>query len=215
MSTNNPPKRSYDSSRRKKQARQTRLQIIEAARRLFTERGYTGATIEAIALEAGVATETIYATFGSKREILSNLISVSLKGDDDPTPLLQRQGPMRTMKEKDQKKQIRLFAEDMTGIMQRVAPLFEVMRSAAKTEPDIAKMLQQMLGERVEGMKFFISALMTNGPLREGLNLEDAAETIWALTSGEIFTLLVADRGWPVEKYNQWLDSSLSILLLP
>jgi TetR/AcrR family transcriptional regulator of autoinduction and epiphytic fitness len=215
MSTNNPPKRSYDSSRRKKQERQTRLQIIEAARRLFTERGYTGATIEAIALEAGVATETIYATFGSKREILSNLISVSLKGDDDPTPLLQRQGPMRTMKEKDQKKQIRLFAEDMTGIMQRVAPLFEVMRSAAKTEPDIAKMLQQMLGERVEGMKFFISALMTNGPLREGLNLEDAAETIWALTSGEIFTLLVADRGWPVEKYNQWLDSSLSILLLP
>ena len=215
MKPQTSPKRTYDSSRRKKQARQTRQQIIEAARTLFTSRGYTGATIEAIAQEAGVAVETIYATFGNKREILSSLISVSLVGDDDPTPLLQRQGPLNALQEKNQHRQIQQFASDMTEIMGRVAPLFEVMRSAAKTEPDIAIMLQKLLSERVGGMKVFIHALISNGPVRDGLSLEDAAETVWALSSGEVYTLLVKDRGWPTEKYRQWLADSLSTLLLP
>ena len=214
MNPKNSPKRTYDSSRRKKQARQTRQQIIEAARTLFSSRGYTGATIDAIAQEAGVAVETIYATFGNKREILSSLIGVSLVGDDDPTPLLQRQGPLSVLQEKDQHRQIQYFASDMAEIMGRVAPLFEVMRSAAKNEPDIAIMLQKMLSERVEGMKVFIRALMFNGPLRDRLSLEDAAETVWTLSSGEVYTLLVVDRGWTGEKYVDWLTDSLLRLIL-
>lgn len=215
MNTRMAPKRKYDSSRRKMQARQTRQDIIEAARRLFIERGYSGATIEAISQEANVAVETIYASFGNKREILSRLISVTLVGDDKPTPLLQRQGPLKTLHDKDQKRQIQLFAIDMTVIMGRMAPLFEVMRSAAKTESDIAILLQKILSERVEGMKVFVGALMSNGLLRDGLGLEEAAETTWALSSGEVYTLLVFDRGWPTEKYSQWLVSALSNLLLP
>jgi len=215
MNQKNSPKRTYDSSRRKKQARQTRQQIIEAARTLFTSHGYTGATIEAIAQEAGVAVETIYATFGNKKEILSSLIGVSLVGDDDPTPLLQRQGPLNTLQEIDQHRQIQYFASDMTKIMGRVAPIFEVMRSAAKTEPDISIMFQKILSDRLEGMKVFIHALLSNGPLHDGLNLEYAAETTWALSSGEVYTLLVVDRGWSVEKYSHWLDSALSKVLLP
>jgi len=64
-------KRAYNSSRRKEQALQTRRQIVEAARSLFIARGYAGATIEAIAQEAGVAPETVYAAFGNKRAILA------------------------------------------------------------------------------------------------------------------------------------------------
>ncbi|MFH2039630.1 MAG: helix-turn-helix domain-containing protein [Chloroflexota bacterium] len=215
MKPQNSSKRTYDSSRRKKQARQTRLQIIEAARKLFTERGYSGATIEAIAQEANVAVETIYASFGNKREILTRLISVSLVGDDDPTPLLQRQGPLKVMQEKNQRRQIQLFAIDMTEIMGRVASLFEVMRSAAKNEPEITTILQKILEERLGGMKVFIRALMSNGPLRDEISLEEAAETTWVLSSGEVYSLLVVDRGWSTEKYSRWLASALSNLLLP
>ena len=44
--------------------------------------GYAGATIEAIAQEAGVAPETIFAVFGNKRTILAKLIDVVVGGDD-------------------------------------------------------------------------------------------------------------------------------------
>jgi TetR/AcrR family transcriptional regulator of autoinduction and epiphytic fitness len=208
-------KRTYDSSRRKKQARQTRLQIIEAARKLFITRGYSGATMEAIAGQAGVAVETVYALFRNKRAILSRLVSVSLVGDDEPVPLLQREGPLAVMQEGDQKRQVQMFAKDMAEIMGRMAPLFEVMRSAAKTEPDFARMLRKMLTERAEGMKVFINALLRNGPLQAGLTLEEAADTVWVTTSGEVYTLLVTDRGWSIEKYIRWQTNALVKLLLP
>jgi TetR/AcrR family transcriptional regulator of autoinduction and epiphytic fitness len=214
MSSKRSPSRTYNSSRRREAARQTRRQIIEAARRLFIDRGYSGATMESIAIEAGVAVETVYASFGSKRALLSSVVGFSLVGDDEPTPLLQREGPRAVQQEKDQRLQVRRFAANMAGIMGRVAPLFEVMRAAAKTEPEIATMLQGMLTERLEGMKVFANALLANGPLQNGLSVEEAAETVWALTSAEVYTLLVSDRGWSVEKYTAWLADALTRLLL-
>src|SRR5487761_905337 len=63
-------KRDYDSSRRRRQAAQTRADILAAAQRLFAERGYAATTIEAIAAQAEVSEATVYAGFGSKRGIL-------------------------------------------------------------------------------------------------------------------------------------------------
>ena len=200
-------KRVYNSSRRKAQANQTRLLIVEAARKLFSERGYNGATIEAIAQEAGVAAETVYAAFGSKREILSKLIDVSIVGDDKPIPLLQRDGPLSVQQEKDPTRQIEIFVHDIQEIMQRMAPIFEIMRIAAKSEPDIADMLQNILTSRYHGMETFIQYLTAN-------TSADAAETVWAITSAELYTLLTVDRGWSREKYEQWLVRTLKKLLL-
>lgn len=208
-------KRAYNSGRRKEQALQTRSQIVEAARILFIERGYAGATIDAIAQSAGVAAETVYAAFGSKRAILSRLFEVSLVGDDLPISLLDRQGPQTAMSETEQHRQIELFVDDIYNIISRVAPLFDIMHVAAKTEPEIAEMLKNILNARVQGMMAFVRALMKNGPLRPGVTPEKAAETLWTLTSAEVFTLLNANRGWSEEKHKQWLADSLTRLLLP
>jgi hypothetical protein len=75
-------------------------------------------------------------------------------------------------------------------------------------------MLHGMLIERLKGMKVFITALASNGPLQDGLSSNEAAETVWAITSAEVFTLLVTDRGWSIDKYQQWLVNVLSKLLI-
>jgi AcrR family transcriptional regulator len=208
-------KRGYDSSRRQVQARATRRQILDAARTLFTTRGYSGTTIEAIANEAGVAVETVYAAFGSKRAILSHLVSVAVRGDDDPLPILEQAGPQSVRAETDQRQQIRFFARDMRVIMERVGPLFAVMRSAAFTEPDIKDMLQQMLRTRRENIEVFVQWIEQNGPLRVGLSIHEAADNAWALSSAEVHALLTTDRGWSAEQYEQWLGETLIMLLLP
>ena len=214
MAHENPPKRTYTSSRRKEQARQTRLQIITAARKLFTERGYAGATLGAIAGEAGVADETVYAIFGNKRAILSQLIDISVVGDDLPVPLLQRPGPQAVAHEPDPQRQIQLFAKDITEIMGRMAPIFEIMRVAAKTEPEILEMLRAMLGNRFQGMAFFIQSIAANHALSADLSSTEAAETVWAISSAEVYNLLTIDRGWTAEQYQGWLEKSLTRLLL-
>src|SRR5918995_2032218 len=67
-------KRSYRSARRQEQARRTRERIIDAARQLWTDRGFGSTTIEAIAADANVAVQTIYGAFGSKGGILTALL---------------------------------------------------------------------------------------------------------------------------------------------
>jgi AcrR family transcriptional regulator len=210
-------KRTYNSARRQAQARETRRQIVEAARHLFIERGYVGSTIEAIAQQAGVAVETVYVAFGSKRAILSSLIDVSIggDGDDEPVPVLERPGPQEARKERDQRRQLRLFAHGIREIMGRVGPVFIIMRSAAHTELEIATLLDTLLKERLGNLTQFVQWVASNGPLREGLSVPDAADTVWTLSSAEVHHLLTVDLGWSGERYEEWLGDTLIAVLLP
>lgn len=215
MSAHKPPTRKYDSTRRQAQARQTRLQIAEAARVLFLERGYAGTSIEAIAEQANVAPETIYATFKNKRNVLSFLFDISIGGDDEDVRLLDRPDPQAVLNETDQHRQLTLFARDITKILHRAAPIFEILRIAAKTEPEIAELVQRLLRERMANMNMVVKKVATNGPLREGLNRTGATELMWAMTSPELYLLLSRDRGWSDEEYTRWLTDTLIRLVLP
>jgi AcrR family transcriptional regulator len=207
-------KRKYDSKRRQEQARITRKQILKSALKLFSDYGYAGATVEAIAQEAGVASVTIYSIFGNKRSILAGLIDISVGGDDQPIPILQRPGPQSVFKEKDQVNQIHKFAVDIANILERVAPVFEIMRIAAKTEPEIAEMLHTILEERLSNLSVFVQHVAANGRLREGLDGFHAAETVWTIASPEVFQLLTVEREWSKEQFSEWLGDTLTRLLL-
>jgi AcrR family transcriptional regulator len=210
-----PKKRKYDSTRRQAQARETHRQILAAARGLFIKRGYVGATMDAIAQEAGVATETVFALFGNKRTILTRLIEVSVGGDDRSMPLLQRPGPQTVLQERDPIRQLHLFAQDISGILERVAPVFEVMRMAAKTEPEIAEQLKKLLEARLRNLAKVAQNLAAHTSLRDGMSEGQAAEFIWTVTSPEVFSLLTVDRGWSRERYVHWLSDTLTRWLLP
>jgi AcrR family transcriptional regulator len=215
MAHNSPLKRKYDSSRRQAQARETRRQIVEAARSLFIKRGYNGTTIDAIAQAAVVAPETVYAIFGNKRKILSHLMDISIGGDDQPIRLIDRPEPQAVLHDTDQRRQIMMFSQGITEIMARVAHLFEIMRSAAKTEKDIEDLLQHMLKERLENMTIFVQRIATRGGLRERMEVSTAGELVWTITSPEVFLLLTRDRNYSTEQYAAWLQATLTRLLLP
>jgi AcrR family transcriptional regulator len=214
MTNSSKPKRTYNSTRRQAQARQTRQQIADAARKLFSQRGFAGATIEAIAQEAGVAPDTVYGVFGSKQKILSHLLDISIGGDDAPIPVMERPDTQAMMQESDQRQQLWLLARGIATRMERTAPMFDIMRIAAKTEPDIAKLLQQMQQERWQNMETVIQRVQANGPLREGVNTTRATDTVWTLMSPEVFLMLTVERGWSKDKYSEWLADSLIRLLL-
>lgn len=215
MSDEPKPKRQYNSTRRRLQANQTRDHILSEARSLFIERGYTATTLADIAHAAGVSVESIYAIFGNKKAILSQVVHVAVVGDAEPAPILERESPQQVRVEPDQRKQIRIFAHGMTEIMQRVSPLFYLIRIAAETEPDIAALLQNLLSERLNGITAFARWLAANGPLRDNLSVEAAADLAWTLTSAEVYRLLTTDRAWSTERYEQWIAHNLTILLLP
>lgn len=208
-------KRRYDSTRRQAQARETREQILAAARALFISRGYSGTTIEAIAQEAEVAVETVYVAFKNKRALLAQLVERAVAGDNEGTPILEQAGPQQVKEEPNQRRQIQLFARDMATIMERVGPLFGVMRGAATTESEIASLLAGLLNARHENLRIFVQWLQHCGPLRANLSEGAATDTVWTITSAEVHYLLRVDRGWTVEQYTHWLGDILISTLLP
>jgi len=208
-------KRAYRSSRRAEQAKETKRRILDAALTLFGRNGYSGATIETIAQEAGVSPLTVYSSFGTKSSLLSALVAVLVAGDEQPLPLLQRPGPQAVLNEGDPFVKIRRFAADISDILERVAPMFAVMRTAARTEPEIATLLAERLEARYQNLLAFVRSLMANTALREGLDEEAATTTVWAMTSPDMYMLLTGDRRWSKARFSQWLGDSLVRLLLP
>lgn len=214
MANKTTPKRKYDSSRRQARALETQAQIVEAARELFIKDGYSGVSIEAIAHKAKASPETIYSVFKNKRTILAHTMDLAAGTDDQPIPVMLRSYIQEVASERDQHRQIQMFASRMQIFFSHIAPVVEVVRAAAKTEPEIDTLFKKYLDDRFQGMGFFIDCLLANGPLRNGLSKLSAVETIWTLASAEIYILLVGDRGWSEEEYKIWLSDTLTRLLL-
>ena len=209
-------KRKYDSTRRQAQADETRRQILTAANKLFNERGYAGATIEAIATEAGVASETIYAVFKNKGKILVSLVNfLSASRAEERVPLLERVGPQAVAMERDQRRQLQLFAQVVANNLEGNASLSEIILVAAKTDPEIEKITQQFIKQRRQHMGVAVHQIAANGPFRENMDEEYAIDTVWTLASPEVFLLLTRDLGWAKDKYTQWLAETLIKVLLP
>jgi len=215
MSDVKPSRRRYRSEHRTRQAASTRSAILDAARGLFPERGYAGTTVAAIAAAAGVAAITVYSTFGSKRALLQQLIHIAITGDEDPAPIIQRDEPRAVMALTDQPAQIGAFAEGIAAIMERVAPLLAVLADASRTEPDMVGQYNDMLRARRRSMQEVAVAIARNGPLREGVSVDSAADTIWALTSAEMMLLFTQRLDCSRQQYAAWLARSLTALLLP
>src|SRR3954467_10409805 len=83
-------KRAYDSSRRTRQAAQTRDEVLRAGTACFAETGWAGTTLADIAQAAGVSVETIYKGFGSKKGLLRAAMEVGVVGDAEPIPYAER-----------------------------------------------------------------------------------------------------------------------------
>jgi AcrR family transcriptional regulator len=206
------PRRRYRSERRREQAEQTRERVRAAARRLFDARGYDGASIAAIAEEAGLSAESVYAHFGNKRTLLGELMRRAVRGDD-AAPVPEQGGPRAIALKTDQHEQLRMFAADIVLRLERAAPLMAVVSCASRSDPELAELFTRLHADRLSNLGRLVAALEANGPLL--LDTDDATETVWALTSPELHQLLIRVRGWTRDRYCEWLAGALAGLLLP
>ena len=210
-------KRSRPDDGRDRQARTrlARAAVVAAARALFLERGYAGTTIEAISDLSDVPPATVYRLFSSKLGILRGLFDVSIAGDDEAVPLTDRPHVRALIADQDPRKQLSGFASISRGIMARTEPLHRILVSAAGSDPDAAALLAELTRQRQQGQGLIAGLLARSGALRPPLRELDAADIIHALMSPEVYRLLVGDRGWPPERYEQWLSGTLIDQLLP
>lgn len=206
-------KRKYSSAVREEQAARTRARILDAASKLFLERGYARTTMKDIAAQADVARDTVHAIFGSKAQVLTALIDLRLVPDGAVLNVTQRPDAQAIKDEADQRRQIELFAKFIAGISTELRPVFEVLRTASAVEPEMGKVFEEMDDFRLKNMQTYSTWIAARGPLR--VNTRQAGEIIWALASPDVARMLCDELGWTESQHARWLADTLIRTLLP
>ena len=205
-------KRPYTSAKRAAQASATRAAILQAALRLFTSDGYVVTTIQAIADEAGVAVQTVYAVFGNKREILRQALEAAITGDADTATVAERADVLALADEPDPLRRAQIDAAISVEISQRIVPVARVLREAASVDPEFAATAQAITAQRRADMRAAAKLLAGSDGLK--IPLEEAIGTLYVLYSPDVFASLVDDLGWSVKRYERWLATMLYRTLL-
>ncbi len=214
MSGEVKPRRNYDSSRRRAQARQTRETVLDAARSRFLQDGYASTTMAAVAADAGVSVETVYKSFANKAGLVKAVFDVAVVGDDEPIPLLQREAVAHIEAEPDPRKKLRAYGAHLAELAPRALPVQLVVREASTTDPAAKAVWDNIQTERLTGMTAFATHLHDAGHLRGDISIEHARDVLWVHNSVEIWDLLVNQRGWTNDRYAAWIGEQLISALL-
>jgi AcrR family transcriptional regulator len=207
-----PVKRRYDATSRRDAAARTRAAVLDAARQLFTDRGYAATPMTAIADRAGVALDTVYASAGRKPELARLLIETAISGTDKAIPAEQRDYVRRIRAAPDAATKIAVYAAAITAIAPRLALVLAIIQQAAPDEPELGQLWTEIADRRAANMRLFVADLATVAPLR--VAPDEAADIVWATNAVELYRLLVDQRGWTPQRYERFLADTWHRLLL-
>jgi len=99
-------------------------------------------------------------------------------------------------------------------VKERAGALLRVLSGAAPTDPELAALWQRIQAEFRDNQRVVIEALASRKALRPGLDVERATDVLWALNHPSLYWLLVGDRGWSNDEYEQWLGDAFCRELL-
>lgn len=206
---NGPQNRKYVSPAREQQALATKNRMLDAAEALLLEKGFAGMTVADVARKAAVSPQTVYAVFNSKAGIIMAAIEDRVVRDDRNADTIKQ-----IYTTDDPALVLRNVAKLVRNIYEGNAPTFTAVYGARFVSPQLAE-LERELGElRLAKQKPILDNLAASGRLRPGLSTEEARDILWACTSRDIYHLLVVQRGWTPQRYEEYLAETLVVSLL-
>ena len=195
-------------SRRERQAQQTRAEILGAARRLFAERGYSRTSVRDIAEAAGVSSQTVYDSIGSKQAIVARLNDLI----DEEADILAIVGA--GIRSGDPEQVLAVPARVVRSIMEHCGDIVRAVVSGASAEPDLALVLAEGHRRHLAGTHRIVDVLAGLDALAPSVTVDAAVATLSA-TSDVSFAMLLADLyGWSYDEIEDWIVETNRKLLL-
>ena len=214
MTPPTPTQRSYDSTRRRARAQESRARILDAARALFVESGYAATTLASIAERADVALPTLYAAFGSKGKLLATLLDERPGEPETQVQILTADQLAEIKALPDAEAKLDLFASLVAAHLERWCDLLVALRVAGCVEGEAATIEVKRRDDEYALIRQLGQHLRSSGLLKADLSAATATDTLWALSDVQLFTMLVRTRGWRLSRYRSWLADSLTAVLV-
>jgi AcrR family transcriptional regulator len=186
---------------------ETRQRLITSAAAEFVAVGYVAATVNKIAARAGVSVQTLYLACGSKRELLREFMTRSLApaGGDPRTHFLAEMAPASPAEH------LRRIAAIYRRACERSAAAWKVYRDGAAVDPVIAADWQQLQELRRGTFEALLSAL-PDSALKVDRTV--AIDTTWAIASPDMYDLMVRQRCYTLDQFENWLATTLHAAIL-
>jgi AcrR family transcriptional regulator len=192
---------------RQRQALWTQRLIVDAARKLFLERGYGVTTMDAIAKEAGVAVSTVYAIYKNKRAILRAIREAWHEQTQ------AREINEEASRQSDPERRLRMVAHASRRQWEAGGDLVAIYQGAAAADREAAAELREALRGRRAALDRIVEGM--EAALRPDLDAVRAAAILRALCWAELYRELVEESGWSPDEYEAWLFETLKEQLLP
>ena len=202
-------RRSYDGSGRRARAQANRERILATALGLFVVQGYAGTSIADIAAAAGVSVPTVFAHFGSKVELFKHCVDSATVGDAKPVPLADRPEMINVREGRTARQVIGRLAALIASAGPRVVPIYMVMYGAADADPEIRSLARTMDDQRLIGAAQLAHVIVDRLDTDNDDLAAEIRDLIWTLNSPKTFSLLITERGWPLDRYEAWIRRTL------
>jgi AcrR family transcriptional regulator len=199
-------RRTYASPLRAKQAEDTKATLLGVAVALFTTKGWAGTGMRDVAREAGVAVETLYSHYSSKRKLFDAVVDQAAVGDDKPVAVAERP-EFLAMGRGPRAKRIAAAAAVVAAIHDRTAPFAKLIREAASADAEIAEVLHATRERQRQDVGAGLALIIGRQPT------DDERDGAWAILSPELYLLLVEESGWSLDQYERWMSDTLARVL--
>lgn len=202
---------------------ETRRRLLVAAAELFAEKGYPGATVNGIAARAGVSLQTLYLSWGSKRELLRGFLQYSLSGSSTAvdgagwaTRLRELVASEMNRQPDDPAVELRAAARVFRQAAERAALAWQLYRDAAAIDSEIADDWAALARlRRQSAADGLMAGVLSSGRMRPTLDRDAALDTIMVVVSPQSYDVLVREAGYTLDRYEQWMGDTLIAALLP
>src|SRR5438874_468559 len=145
-----------DGGRREERKAQNRAKLLEAARKVFAEKGFGAATARDIVRETDLATGTFYNYFEDKEDVFRTLVS-ELSERARAAARTQRRRPGRTLEQRIEGAyrayfQIAVEDRELFAVFRRNASVIALMPpDESMFEAGIAELLEDLLAWSADG----------------------------------------------------------------
>ncbi len=200
-------RRPYDAPRRRAKAEATRRAILRSARRLFTAKGILATTVTAIASEATVSPQTVYALFRSKAGVLLALLDELEHAVDASAHAAAIESAASAHE------QLELIVAFHCDLFERGLDVIEVVRRTS-SHPEVRPAWEEAQRRRRAACHGWVRGWSDGVALRPGLGLASATDLLWLHCGDDVYSGLVIACGWSRADVQRWLIETLTTQLL-
>lgn len=187
---------------------------MAAAKDVFERFGWSGATMRAVADQAGVSVKTVEALYRTKAELLKAAVDYAIAGDVEPIPMLARESVAAMEAIPDPAAMLGLHARQARAVNGRAAQLFWVVEQAAPAHQDIAALWAQMSGNRRAAAHWAAVTLLAKPGLPAHVTQAYAEEVFWLAIDPGTYRSLTLGRGLSPAGFESWIGNYYDKMLL-